>query len=436
MGSSDKRRSVTEKLNEEKRKREFDADTIQTLKDIEVRYQNRVFSVTNMTVFKDELVFYKIEIDAKNLKPMLKYSLTITSDLQFQCYHSNIRIRCCHFNDLGVRDSKINLFSQIELVLKKLDNMNDEQPDEDIEFYIENLRKYECKDASVRSKLDFLIEQIQIAFMHVQHRRYSSELLSMCVLWENTSSTLYRQICDEGVLTLPSVRYIKKLNSALFVDTGLTQQTIKYLEARVAKLNELEKIGSLIMDEVYVAKRCEFTRSDGRIYGMEENEPTKTLLTVMVKSVAAAYEDVIAMVPLTKIDSGKINNLFSKVLEAITPLGYNVVATLLDGHSSNAKFYKKELCNNKLKSHITHPLDDSKKIFLSFDSAHIFKCIYNNFEKRKLFSCPSFDGGEAFEAKIEHVKDLHNLEYAKPVKMAHELNDECLHPQSIEKTKE
>ena len=140
---------------------------------------------------------------------------------------------------------------------------------------------------------------------------------------------MYRQIRDEGVLTLPSVRYIKKLNSALFVDTGLTQQTIKYLEARVAKLNELEKIGSLIMDEVYVAKRCEFTRSDGRIYGMEENEPTKTLSTVMFKSVAEAYEDVIAMVPWIQC------------------------RCYIDGHSSNEKFYKKELCNNELTSHNT-----------------------------------------------------------------------------------
>ena len=52
-----------------------------------------------------------------------------------------------------------------------------------------------------------------------------------------------------------------------------------------------------------------------------------------------------------------------------------------------------------------------------------------------MFSCPSFDGGEAFDAKFEHVKDLQNLEYAKPVKMASELNDDCLHPQPIEKTK-
>ena len=103
------------------------------------------------------------------------------------------------------------------------------------------------------------------------------------------------------------------------MDTGLSEETVKYLKARVAKLNERERIGSLIMDEVYVAKGCEFTRSDGRIYGMEEGEPTKTLLTVMFKSIAANYEDVIAMVPLTKIDSSKINNLFILVLEAITP---------------------------------------------------------------------------------------------------------------------
>ena len=33
----------------------------------------------------------------------------------------------------------------------------------------------------------------------------------------------------------------------------------------------------------------EFRRSDGRIYGMEEGEPTKTLLKVMFKSVAVWY---------------------------------------------------------------------------------------------------------------------------------------------------
>ena len=81
--------------------------------------------------------------------------------------------------------------------------------------------------------------------MHVQHRRYSAELLPMCVLWENASSNLYRQIREKNVLTLPSIRYIKKLNSALDVETGLTLQTVKYLEARISKMSELDKIGSM-----------------------------------------------------------------------------------------------------------------------------------------------------------------------------------------------
>ena len=65
---------------------------------------------------------------------------------------------------------------------------------------------------------------------------------------------------------------------------------------------------------------------------MEEGEPTKTLLTLMFKSVAANYEDVIAMVPLTKIDSGKINNIFIMVLEAY-PLGMMLwLLWLMDTH--------------------------------------------------------------------------------------------------------
>ena len=94
-----------------------------------------------------------------------------------------------------------------------------------------------------------------------------------------------------------------------------------------------------------------------------------------------------------------------------------------------------ELCDNELKPYITHPLDENKKIFLPFDGPHVFKCVYNNFEKRKTFSRPSFAGGDAFQANFEHVKEMYNLECPKPVKIAYELNHECLNPQPIEKTK-
>ena len=95
----------------------------------------------------------------------------------------------------------------------------------------------------------------------------------------------------------------------------LTDQTLKYRKSPVEKLNDREKVGTMLMDEIWAAKLSEFSRSYGRIYGMEEVQPIKTLLTLMFKSVAAAYEDVIVMVPLTKIDSQKIFDLFTKYLQ-------------------------------------------------------------------------------------------------------------------------
>ena len=327
------------------------------------------------------------------MKPQIEFSLTIDAVLNFYCFHEDRRIPKLRLKELGLETKNINLFSQIVNILNYLESLPMVPFDHhNIQMLISDLKEIPVADDALKSKLDFLIEQIELAYMHTNHRRYSPELLSICVLWENCSSNLYKQIRDEGVLTLPSVRYIKKLTSALNVDTGLTEQTVKYLKARLEKLTAAERIGSLLMDEVYVAKRCEYSRANGRIYGMDENTPTKTLLTTMFKSIASKYEDVIAMIPLTKIDSAKINNLFMKCLETITPLGYNIVSTLVDGHSSNVKFYKNEFCDGEIKPYIENPLDNTKKIFHSFDSTHIFKCIYNNFKAKKSFECTPFDG--------------------------------------------
>ena len=133
------------------------------------------------------------------------------------------------FNKIGIKRRKITLFAEIVQILDYLENINKEKPCEDVNYFVERLKLLECEDPSIKYKLEFLIEQLELAFMSIQHRRYSPELLSMCVLWENTSSALYKQLREEGVLTLPSTRYIKKLTSALSMDTGLSEEAVKYL---------------------------------------------------------------------------------------------------------------------------------------------------------------------------------------------------------------
>ena len=75
-----------------------------------------------------------------------------------------------------------------------------------------------------------------------------------------------------------------------------------------------------------------------------------------------------------------------------------------------------------------------RKLFLLFDSVHIFKCLYNNFQWQVLFECPTFDGMD-ISANFHHISELYDMELSKPIKMAYTLNRECLNPQPIEKTK-
>ena len=90
---------------------------------------------------------------------------------------------------------------------------------------------------------------------------------------------------------------------------------------------------------------------------MSNEQPTKELPSVMFKSITSKYEDVVAMVPLTKMDSSILHKLFNDVMNVITTIGYDVVASLIDGHPSNVKFYKKELRADKPASFIHHLLD-------------------------------------------------------------------------------
>jgi hypothetical protein len=185
------------------------------------------------------------------------------------------------------------------------------------------------------------------------------------------------------------------------------------------------------MDEVYSSRQVEYM--NGQFFGNENGEPTKTLLCIMLKSIAGSYSDVVAMIPLTTINSGVIKEWWQKVIQEVTPMGFDIVATIVDAHSSNRRFYTEELCGGLLQTFIPHPMDNNSKIFLLFDSVHVFKNLYNNLINRKVFKCPPF-AGEPVSANAQHTRDLYELEMGRSVKYAHKLTERVLNPKSIEKT--
>ena len=163
---------------------------------------------------------------------------------------------------------------------------------------------------------------------------------------------------------------------------------------------------------------------------MSNEQPTKALVSVIFKSITSKYEDVVAMVPLTKMDSSVLHKLFNDVMNAITTIGYDAQASLVDGHSSNVKFYKKELCADKPTSFIPHPLDQHRFLYLLYDTTHIFKRICNNFQKNIFFECSKYE--EITTPTNFWRVEFQNLSMMNVINQ--NLNDECLNPHAIEKT--
>ena len=82
----------------------------------------------------------------------------------------------------------------------------------EVNVYVQKLKNLEDNvNLIIRPKLQFLVEQLQLAFMNMKHLWYSPDLLSTCVSWENASSSLYKQMRDESLLTISPPRNIKKL---------------------------------------------------------------------------------------------------------------------------------------------------------------------------------------------------------------------------------
>lgn len=283
-----------------------------------------------------------------------------------------------------------------------------------------------------RRQLTFLLEQLNLLGTNKYGRHYSPELILWAYLIYSASSAAYRVIIEQGALCVPSIRTLKKITKRMDKSSGLDNTS--YLKLRVKKLNEYERNVLLMIDEIYVAKRLEY--SGGKIIGMtSDGKPASTLLCFMVKSVAGDYKDIIGIYPISNLTAAKQFACYTDVSALLSSVNLNVVAISVDNAAVNRKFFIDHLCGGTLKTHIRDSAT-GQPIYLLFDPVHDMKNVYNNFQHRKLFECPAMSPilAESCKADFSHINALYELEAAKPLKKAYKLTPAVLNPKSIEKT--
>ncbi len=201
----------------------------------------------------DSIILEEMIFDEES-KPKLGFSLTVFDSLEF-------RLVC---GDLILSPSKVNHItkknilernSDIYNILAFLNSYSKEKANskDTIENCISKLKN--CleeteNDVPLSNKLSFIIEQLELANCSKHTRRYSTSFVWSAISWMKSSPALYRQLISEGMMTLPSISYLKQIASKVSLETGLSSSSIAYLETRFKSLNDNQKIVSLILDEV------------------------------------------------------------------------------------------------------------------------------------------------------------------------------------------
>ena len=144
-----------------------------------------------------------------------------------------------------------------------------------------------------------------------------------------TSPKLYSHL--RNLFLLPSDRLLRQLSSSITVKADHVD--LRYLKRRVESLSNDEKICTLLIDEIYTAKRIEY--SNGCFYGITENgEKAKTVLVFMLQSLQCKYRDVVKLVPTDLLTVSFLHKHFETVMEAIKNLVV-VQGFSMDNHPTN-----------------------------------------------------------------------------------------------------
>ena len=369
-------------------------------------------------------------------QPVVQYCVRISDTLIYEmwCGGREIALSDCTDSSLFALGPKIKSYLHLCNVLEYLKTQyNTDKVRTERDIISDIVQQLENPLFSENPKVQFLKEQLSLLYNSVRTRRYSMSLMALAIIWQHTSPAAYRQILADGVLTLPTVRRIQQLSTAVTVDLELSSATVAYLSAKLSKLIDKDKVVSLLIDEVHCKKNVEY--SNGQFYGIENGLITKTLLCMMVKSVAGRYSNIVSMSPVSNLDAEQIYEIWKNVMKTLARIGYRVVLTMTDGISTNIKFFRQCVCGGSLQAYVPHPYDNSLNHYLLCDTVHLFKNFYNNLVNRKTFVCPSFQpGGEPFTVQFSHVEMLYQLELGQPLKIAYKLTDKVLKPSKIERS--
>uniref|UniRef100_A0A1I8IVA6 THAP-type domain-containing protein n=1 Tax=Macrostomum lignano TaxID=282301 RepID=A0A1I8IVA6_9PLAT len=384
--------------------------------------------------------FFLIDTSISGSAPHLTASLTVFEDLTYQAFVCGLRCTSSMLGHLFPKQQDtlhlqlLSTFENLLAFLKSLAQTGETRdPITSSDFVEEVLKSYLgslSDESDVQGQVKFLLEQFSLIHTQGPSRRYTPTTTVLAYLIFSTSRAAYKAILDDGSICLPSIRNLVRLTSVLSKESGIVEEA--YIQLRAGSLDPREKYVVLIIDEVTTAKRVEFNCDS--IYGLSsDGKVASSILAFLVKSIGGSYQDVVGLFPVNCLTASHLSSLAGDVIEAVAKNGFEVVALSCDNSAVNRKFYSMSAANDDGLT-MKHPCDKEKEIFLLMDTTHNIKNVYNNFQRRREFHCPTMDGQECFVAKFSDIEAVFEIERGQSSKIAYRLTEKVLRPLNVERT--
>jgi len=375
-------------------------------------------------ILENSLLLFLIDYD---VFPKISASLKINADLTWTCWLQDKQIT---HRQMSLLQQTIDNISSVLNCLAQLKAMVDNKTNVNyVDIAISALsNQIDLQNENTDEKLLFILEQLQLYKLPENNLRYSSSLTITCFSLYCASTSAYQHLRNSNILTLPSPYTLRKLTRS--VNPDMTKIDTSYLSKRVSSLSFFQTHVTLIFDEIYVARRVEYSRAQKSAVGLSPDLQTaRTILVFMISSISDEFRDVISMIPISKISADLIKNHFWNSVEQLTKAGLNVVAVTADNHACNRRAFL-ELLGGQWVPSLTNPFNN-QPIFVLFDAVHNIKNIYNNMVNKK--EIQYFHEGSLKTFKQSHLQYLVNSEKGRPLKLAPQLKERYLYPNNLDR---
>jgi hypothetical protein len=426
---------------------------------------------SKLSIFKNEECCIVYNIDTSKA-PKISFSIRVNRDLSVEVHNNggiipNTNIACEKSTGPVLPNSILQRWSQfVELIkfCKNLQNLRSDKNtlikivDTAFDDLINILEKEQDENSFlVKNKdplkiLKNLRDQFTLVFLNKP--KYTVETVLRAFLIYMQSVKCYNSIRLNNILCLPHPRYLEKVSASFNVSATNESGTKNLFKHLVKDLTEDQKYVNIQVDEIHIRESVEY--KNGKLYGIAANdkaETAKTVVAFLVSSCFGSFKEVARLVPVKQLSGSFLADTAKNVIKQVVDSGLTVLALLSDNNRVNRVMFNNLTKDSKSELFFEFP-GNRTKIYVLFDTVHIFKCIRNNWinlkDSDKTFSVPFWENlGKTSEtitndtvtsdnittAKFSDLRTIHNNEHSMLVKSAPHLNHKTLYPNSFERQK-